>query len=170
VQVVAVSKLCVRCKETKPLAEFPSQQHRSDGKHSYCRKCVYEYKRQWSKDNREREKAQKRRWYAANPSRRRVQDWKRRGIALAWSDWQAMLTVQHNLCAVCGEPEGKGRMETFALDHDHKTGQIRGILHRRCNVALGLMQDDSELLRRAARYLEGNWGANVRARPRRRVA
>lgn len=51
-------------------------------------------------------------------------------------------------CRICGR-------EGHHIDHDHKTGKVRGLLCRACNPAIGAMQDNPELLRRAALYVEG---------------
>lgn len=54
-------------------------------------------------------------------------------------------------CIICGEAQEK----QLAIDHDHKTGHVRGALCSRCNLGLGHFRDDPELLRLAAYYLEG---------------
>lgn len=41
----------------------------------------------------------------------------------------------------------------LAIDHDHKTGKIRGVLCFPCNKALGFMEDDIERLKNAIKYL-----------------
>ena len=51
-------------------------------------------------------------------------------------------------CEICG------RIGPRDQDHDHVTGQMRGLLCRQCNVALGQLQDDASLIRRAAEYLD----------------
>ncbi len=42
----------------------------------------------------------------------------------------------------------------LAIDHDHKTGQVRSLLCKKCNGVLGLVDDDPALLRAAADYIE----------------
>jgi hypothetical protein len=42
------------------------------------------------------------------------------------------------------------------VDHDHETGKVRGMLCFPCNAALGQLQDDPTIIRRAAEYVEGN--------------
>ncbi len=55
-------------------------------------------------------------------------------------------------CAICGETR-KGNKRNLALDHYHKTNKVRGILCMRCNVALGMFDDDVDKLRNAIAYL-----------------
>ena len=59
-------------------------------------------------------------------------------------------------CAVCGGSEPGGRFGNWHIDHDHGTGEVRGILCSACNTTLGLMGDSPERLRAAADYLERN--------------
>lgn len=67
--------------------------------------------------------------------------------------YRELLAAQDGRCALCRELLifGRGRS---AVDHDHKTGQIRGVLCGRCNTALGKFGDDPARLRRAAEYVE----------------
>ena len=65
----------------------------------------------------------------------------------------SMVFGQINRCAICGErPSGAKRY--LCVDHDHGTGEARGLLCSTCNQALGLFQDRPGLLRAAADYLD----------------
>jgi hypothetical protein len=62
-------------------------------------------------------------------------------------------TFDSGRCWICRQPERvAGR--SLAVDHAHKTGAVRGFLCTRCNNVVGRMEDDPDLLRRAAAYLE----------------
>lgn len=66
-------------------------------------------------------------------------------------EWEALLTAQGGGCAVCsGPPMGNGR---YHVDHCHACGKIRGLLCHKCNVALGMVRDSSDHLRRLIEYL-----------------
>jgi hypothetical protein len=84
--------------------------------------------------------------------------WNRYGLSEA--DYNALYEAQGGRCAICEDPvanlldhEGDGRTAT-ALDHDHTTGAVRGILCPNCNTGLGGFRDDPERLRAAMAYLE----------------
>jgi len=69
---------------------------------------------------------------------------------------------QKGCCKLCEQPEtspgntwqGNTGYRRLAVDHNHGTDVIRGLLCSNCNRALGLLRDDCQLLRRAALYLE----------------
>jgi len=70
-----------------------------------------------------------------------------------------LIAEQHGTCAVCGEPPSSKNTRAhwngkLCVDHDHETGEVRGLLCFTCNVGLGNFGDDVERLRRGARYLE----------------
>jgi len=70
-------------------------------------------------------------------------------------DYESLVLLHENRCAICdrtpsGAPGAKGQL---CLDHNHRTGQVRGLLCDNCNKGLGLLQDDPALLEKAAGYL-----------------
>lgn len=62
----------------------------------------------------------------------------------------AMIKDQNGKCAICGLPLN----DDICVDHDHSTGEIRGLLHRRCNSGLGHFGDDITILNNAIAYLQ----------------
>jgi hypothetical protein len=86
-----------------------------------------------------------------------VQTLRRRGLTS--EDYDLMLLSQNHVCGICLQPESSkrlGRVRKLAVDHDHTTNKIRGLLCQRCNVLLGLFRDSPENLTRAANYLESD--------------
>lgn len=132
-----------------------------------CPECRRQEARRWYRDNREtylpasrdQRREQARRWRAANVEKARASSRRymharrlKENFGLDRQDYQTMLVAQGGVCAICGLPP----IEDFALaiDHDHETGVIRGLLCRQCNVGIGNLRDDPALLRAALRYLE----------------
>jgi len=75
------------------------------------------------------------------------------GITL--EHYNNMLEQQQNRCAICPEVQSDD-FNALSVDHDHKTGQIRGLLCNSCNRGLGFFRDDIALLKKAIEYLERN--------------
>jgi hypothetical protein len=68
--------------------------------------------------------------------------------------YQKLLSKQNNLCAICKRTreEVSKNKKSFAVDHDHKTGNIRGLLCTRCNPGLGFFEDNVQTLLNAIEY------------------
>ena len=93
--------------------------------------------------------------YYKDPSKSRNGDLKRLyGITL--EDYDRLLIEQKNLCAICGTDKPGGKHNTFQVDHCHSTGNVRGLLCKSCNIALGEFKDDIDILHKAMLYLESN--------------
>lgn len=75
---------------------------------------------------------------------------------LTEGQYAKLIDLQGGVCAICGRPPGATKL---AVDHNHTTGEVRGLLCGRnpwtnCNRGLGQFRDNPEWLRRAASYLE----------------
>ena len=73
-------------------------------------------------------------------------------------EYQQRYEEQNGVCDICHQPEKAinpktGRPFALAADHNHKTGQVRGLLCSKCNPGLGNFKDSPELLDNAAAYL-----------------
>ena len=70
---------------------------------------------------------------------------------------EKMLLDQKGVCAICNKPETrvvKSGPTQLAVDHDHATGKIRKLLCHKCNVALGLLDENPDRMRSMAEYIE----------------
>jgi hypothetical protein len=80
-----------------------------------------------------------------------------RDFGIGLTDYIQMAVDQGNLCAICGEPEKQmrgGKVKALAVDHNHTTGAVRGLLCCDCNQALGKFQDSQTVLYAAIAYLD----------------
>jgi hypothetical protein len=69
-------------------------------------------------------------------------------------EYERLLATQDYKCAICKRPREENTLgRRFAVDHDHNTGLVRGLLCYKCNTGLGALNDDPELLQTAADYL-----------------
>lgn len=135
-------KVCAECGESKPREEFGISKH---GKHgpilrSNCKPCGSARARAWYYLNQDRA-----------DGRKRVRELDKYGITL--QDYEDMLRAQGGVCAICGGVESNPKFNRLSVDHCHDTGAVRGLLCNRCNRALGLLNDDAILLRKAISYL-----------------
>lgn len=74
---------------------------------------------------------------------------KRYGITA--DDYERLYQLQGGRCAICRMATGRTRR--LSVDHDHRTGEVRGLLCRPCNNILGYYRDDPEAFERGAVYL-----------------
>lgn len=94
----------------------------------------------------------------ANPHIRRKIHIKRY-YGLDWEVYCKMYASQEGKCKICGVEinlykDKKSQIETTAIDHNHLTGKVRGLLCSKCNKGLGSFGDNIELLKIAIEYLE----------------
>jgi hypothetical protein len=83
----------------------------------------------------------------ASSHERRVQE----VYGLAEGDYDRLLEAQGGVCYICRRATGRTRR--LSVDHDHRTGAVRGLLCRPCNDLLGHIRDDVETAKRVIGYL-----------------
>ena len=105
-------------------------------------------------------RAYTKKWKEKNPELRFAQRLKRYGISP--TQYRELLAKQGGGCAICGATNSPDVCKTarsstgrrrLHVDHDHKTGVVRGLLCSSCNIALGKFRDDASIIERAAMYL-----------------
>ena len=115
------------------------------------------YSRRWALANPEADRASKDKWNRLNPDKIRNKTLLRKyGITLDQS--AVLLDEQGGTCAICHQLKTKrngmnGMVVPLAVDHDHATGRIRGLLCHNCKVAIGLMNSNLGRLATAIAYL-----------------
>lgn len=148
-------KPCRGCKKTLPIEAFyPCS---TNGRQSMCRACSKSGNIEWQARNRDKVNAYKRATRAKNLAKFKEAELNgnlkfQYGITAA--DYKRMLEHGGGRCWACGDPPcDRHRLQ---VDHDHETGEIRGLLCRKCNSATGYAKDSAKRLRACADYLE-NW-------------
>ena len=110
------------------------------------------YSKTWRENNKENVQQNKKNWKKENPdkvSASKRKDNLKAKYGLSVAEYDAMLRNQGGGCAVCG----KNGQRRLAVDHDHATGKIRGLLCVKCNIAIGNANDDPALLQKMRDYL-----------------
>lgn len=140
------TKVCTKCRIEKPLSEFSLRSKKEPYLKSACKDCHRERARGYWKIKPLPKDAQRERNL-------------RKSFGIGVEDYNKLLEAQGWCCAICGAEQcvtGKN----FAVDHDHRTGKIRGLLCQFCNTALGKFQDSKKTLLKAIEYLERNTDGN----------
>ncbi len=78
-------------------------------------------------------------------------------FGLTIEEYNKLLKKQNGVCVICGKKEivkWKGILKSLAVDHNHKTGKVRGLLCYKCNIGIGFFQEDILILKKAIEYLE----------------
>jgi len=122
------------------------------------------YLKQWRHENPEQTKKQLRDNYYRNISKYNTpkdmkyqRNWQlKKKYNITQEDYEILLEQQNFKCAICKEESDK----KLHIDHDHKTGKVRGLLCSPCNTGLGLMKDSILLLQNAMIYLGENGNIN----------
>ena len=131
-------KTCNKCKIEKSLTEFHRAKTNKDGLRGDCNSCRNVYLKAWS---------------AKNPEKKRAQKYRHR-YGITPEQYEELLTKQNGRCAICQIPSYSHKERYFLVDHNHRTDEVRGLLCRNCNTAIGLLQDDFQIAGQAAHYLK----------------
>lgn len=134
-----IFKKCSKCKQVYPAESkfFYRHSNRKDGFDSWCKECKKDY----------------------DKIRHKMKNFN-----ISLKQYKNMLKEQSGRCLICGRdfneiygnPKQNHIYYTPRIDHDHKTGKVRGILCHHCNIALGSFNENPLILVRAIKYLKEN--------------
>ena len=161
-------KQCSRCKIQKEKGEFHRDNSRKDGLARYCRNCSKEHSAVCYNDPEKKEKVLNngKNWRNRNKNKRqeKIREWRvkhkdkieddrlKKTYGISLEDYKTLLFKQNNCCAICTKNEKEFKIK-LAVDHDHETGKVRGLLCRFCNQALGALGDNLEGIMQVVKYL-----------------
>jgi len=123
-------------------------------------KARVEKYRQENLEDKERRRTRSKKYREKHPLKCRMVQWKGRGINITYDGYKEMLKKQKSKCAICGVEESELKYK-LCLDHDHRNGEPRGLLCRKCNSVLGMIERESEkdfrdpipILKNAIKYI-----------------
>lgn len=171
--LTAETKVCRKCGVEKHHAQFHIDRSTPDGLKYRCRICTNKAKAAWRARNVDKIRASRRaehsrnreRYlaYYATKGRRNVFKWKlETKFGITVDKFDKMVEEQSGLCAICAESpseaNGHRHKHRLHIDHDHKTGKVRGLLCNNCNAALGYFHDNPDRLLLAYDYLTSQCG------------
>jgi len=132
------TKVCTKCKgDPKPISEFPWNKKKTRP----LARCYDCRNKEYRGDENAKARARNRNLL------------KQYGITL--KDYNSLILKQKGKCLICGIPQ-EDLKQGLHVDHDHKTGEIRGLLCGSCNGGLGLFKDNIILLRKAIKYIKNS--------------
>ena len=129
----------------KKIIEY-SKQYYLDNKEK-----MLEHDKQWRVDNSEKIVERSKQWYFNNKERL-IEYYLEKKYDITLEQYNELLIKQDFCCAICGKHVSKCK-KRLAVDHDHITGEVRGLLCMQCNIILGNANDDVEILLEAINYL-----------------
>ena len=119
------------------------------GRCNMCKSCCNKTSTTWRELNPEGVKANNKYWY---PKQRDKTYLTKYGITL--ETYNNMLDAQDGCCYICKKHEND-HTRKLAVDHNHNTGEVRGLLCTQCNIGLGMFKDNIKNLETAIKYLKG---------------
>lgn len=166
-----IKKACSKCKTVYPYtAQFYRRKKTNSSGFSYCcKRCETIKDKEYRAENRERIAAVAKQWYEnggrekqALYTKKHYQERKARykeskrlyrftQYGINEKDFLKMSRKQEGRCGICNKVP-----DTLCIDHNHDTGQVRGLLCRKCNSAIGKLYDDPEIILNAYYYLVNN--------------
>lgn len=170
-----MKKTCTKCGEEKDFEKFSKDARGKHGLYSYCKKCVSKRMRKAYTKNPEKFRKRRRDWRKSNPELAKAIDARRSSLYGRFA--QSLNNIRKNAkaggykpcdataaeieaahdgrCDICGVSEDAIGKKLCA-DHNHETGKFRGWLCRKCNAAIGFMDDSETVVAKALNYLISN--------------
>ena len=133
-------KRCPKCKEEKDFTLFYKCKTSKNNTSPYCKVCSNLRTTSYARNNKDKIPTT---GYSL-----------KRRYGITSEEYLTLLEQQKNVCKICGLFCSTGR--ALAVDHNHTSGKVRGLLCSSCNTGLGQFKDNINLLKKAMEYLNGS--------------
>jgi hypothetical protein len=154
---MAPIKVCVACQRSLDISNYYLCTTTKDKLRPDCKDCVKDrsakrqrvHRKMITETNKQREAESPRRYQAYRFK------WLCKQVGITPEIYFEIEAQQRGACRICGRiPSGKTQSDSrLNMDHDHKTGKFRGLICHKCNVVLGLVGEDTNILRAMEQYL-----------------
>ena len=119
------TKICTQCKIRKPVSDFFPEKRTKNGLQAECKKC-HDYHRRLRRLHQE--------------------------FGIDEYIYLEMFDKQKGRCAICGKHQSV-LARKLDIDHNHATGQVRGLLCRHCNLGIGYFFENINIIQKSINYL-----------------
>jgi hypothetical protein len=133
-------KLCNGCGITKPHSDYHKRPERPSGVKPQCKDCL----------NKKRKL-----FYGKEKQSGKIREviWARQNIAITYEEYLDRYNLLGGKCEICN-----GKFDVLCVDHNHKTGRLRGLLCTRCNLAIDNLDESVATMARAIQYIQLHGG------------
>lgn len=156
------SKVCISCEKEKSMNDFYKAKSKRDGCTNKCKKCIIKSRKDYSKQY--YKNIPKGKYYIKknNPHKYDLpssdKNYQRErmlrvNFGITSKEYNEMFLKQNGRCYICEKHQSEFK-KTLAVDHNHKTGAVRGLLCGSCNRGIGLFGDNIDLLLKSIEYLK----------------
>ena len=129
-------RTCTLCKKKQKESDFYKSNHN-------CKTCKNKMVRSWRKENPEKYFLYDRKIKLKNK------------YGMTPEDYDRIFSAQKGKCAICLTDDYLKKNRHYNIDHDHKTGKVRGLLCNKCNQNIGIIEDNIKYnLERIIKYLK----------------
>lgn len=135
-------KTCTKCGTEKSLEDFCRKKKSKDGRNTQCKKCDAERFQKYKEANPEKVRESWRKAANKRNHTRRLETY-----GLSHGEYDELLEKCGGKCEICREEDAT------CIDHDHDTGEVRGLLCNNCNTGIGMLKDSPAILESAIAYL-----------------
>ena len=135
-------KVCTKCKVNKPHSDYHSRPERPIGIKPRCKECSNLARKDfYNKDK--------------QSGRLRETIWARQNINITYDEYLSRYNFLDGRCEICKDPH-----DVLCVDHNHTTGEVRGLLCTPCNLAIENLQESVVIMERAIKYIQQYGGKN----------